>query len=70
MRIALLASDLSGAGAQRVLVLLAQAWTERGHDVLILTTHQSPDDFAAPSGTRRVRLDALTDQSRRGRSTR
>lgn len=65
MKIALVASDLSGAGAQRVLVELARAWAERDHDLFILTTHQVPDAYTLPQGVSRITLDALTDDVRR-----
>lgn len=59
--IALVANDLSGAGAQRVLIHLADSWSRRGHDVSIMTTHESSDVFTVPPGVRRVCIEGWTE---------
>lgn len=63
--IALVANDLSGAGAQRVLIHLADSWSRRGHDVSIITTHKSSDALLPPPSVRRVYIDGWTEDTHR-----
>jgi glycosyltransferase involved in cell wall biosynthesis len=58
MRLALVISSLTCGGAERVLTLLANAWTRRGWEVAIVTIGPRREDFyTLAEGIRRVALD-------------
>ncbi len=61
MRIGLIVSDLGMGGAQRVLVLLSNAWVSRGHvvSILCLDDGRRPSFFELDSRVRVVHLDLL-----------
>jgi glycosyltransferase involved in cell wall biosynthesis len=57
MRIALAISSLGGGGAERVMVALANAWAERGHEVTLVTLSSSDRDrYVLDPAVRRVAL--------------
>ena len=66
--VALVISDLTGGGAQRVLTTLTNAWSERGRKVTVITLDDgSSDFFGLETGVKRVALDLLgASQSRFG----
>lgn len=55
MKIDLISSSLFGAGAQRVLVLLANHFVSKGHEVTIITFNKG-DAYSLDSKIKRVRL--------------
>ena len=62
--IALVVSDLTAGGAQRVLVTLANAWRARGRLVLVVTLSKPEHDFfRLADGIDRIALDVAGDRS-------
>jgi GalNAc-alpha-(1->4)-GalNAc-alpha-(1->3)-diNAcBac-PP-undecaprenol alpha-1,4-N-acetyl-D-galactosaminyltransferase len=63
MKITLTITQLEGGGAERVMVLLAQGLSQRGHDVTVITISSDANDFyVLPSTIQRIALD-LNKQS-------
>ncbi|MGB5712291.1 MAG: glycosyltransferase, partial [Waterburya sp.] len=64
MKITLVISTLGCGGAERVLVLLAQGFVDRGHDVSVVTLSDKTTDFyQLPSGCSRLALDIMSVSS-------
>ncbi|MGF1591437.1 MAG: glycosyltransferase family 4 protein [Pleurocapsa sp.] len=64
MKITLVISALSCGGAERVLVLLAQGFIDRGHDVTIITLSDKTTDFyQLPAGCSRLALGIMGNSS-------
>lgn len=60
MNLALVCASLGCGGAERVLTLLANAWTLQGHSVRLVTLAPAASDFhSVHPGVRRVGLDLL-----------
>ena len=80
MRLALVISSMGPGGAERVMSILASAWSERGYDVSLYVLSGKGSHYALHSGVRLVELDllpigqgkiaALTDLVRRCRRLR
>jgi GalNAc-alpha-(1->4)-GalNAc-alpha-(1->3)-diNAcBac-PP-undecaprenol alpha-1,4-N-acetyl-D-galactosaminyltransferase len=64
MKILLVIPTLLGGGAERVVVILSQAFVDKGHDVTIITLSGKDTDFyPLPIGVTRIALDILKDSS-------
>jgi GalNAc-alpha-(1->4)-GalNAc-alpha-(1->3)-diNAcBac-PP-undecaprenol alpha-1,4-N-acetyl-D-galactosaminyltransferase len=64
MKITLVISALSCGGAERVLVLLAQGFITRGHDVTVITLSDKTTDFyQLPVGCSRMALEIMGNSS-------
>ena len=64
MKITLVISSLGCGGAERVLVLMAQGFIDRGHEVTIITwSDKSADFYQLPSGCTRLALDIMGSSS-------
>jgi GalNAc-alpha-(1->4)-GalNAc-alpha-(1->3)-diNAcBac-PP-undecaprenol alpha-1,4-N-acetyl-D-galactosaminyltransferase len=64
MKITLVISALSCGGAERVLVLLAQGFINRGHDVTVVTLSDKTTDFyQLPAGCSRLTLGIMSQSS-------
>ena len=60
MKIALFVSSLKCGGAERVLVMLARGFLDRGYQVSVITLSGKDQDFySLPVGVNRVALDAM-----------
>lgn len=59
MRLSLSISSLTAGGAERVMTTLANAWTDRGHEVSLFTTHDAGREphFPLAAGIRRSSVD-------------
>ncbi|MGH7859856.1 MAG: glycosyltransferase, partial [Candidatus Binatia bacterium] len=55
-QIVLVAPNLGDGGSQRVVTLLAEAWSRQGHSVCVVTLYDRPDFYRLPSDVRRVSL--------------
>lgn len=58
MKVAFYISDLSHGGAQRVIVNLANAFMNNGHDVYVLTTSASDWEYKLEAGVKRIILES------------
>ena len=64
MKITLVISALSCGGAERVLVLMAQGFLDRGHEVTVVTLSDKTTDFYhLPSECSRIALNIMGDSS-------
>ncbi len=64
MRLLLVISSLEPGGAERVLSTLANAWSERGHQVTLVTDGPtSADHYPLHPKVRRLSLNALSDST-------
>jgi glycosyltransferase involved in cell wall biosynthesis len=62
MRLTLVISSLTAGGAERVLTILANAWVGQGHDVTLVTTHDTGAPPHYPLDAR-VRLDSVASRA-------
>lgn len=53
MRIVCYVSSLSGGGAERVMSVLANGLSDRGHDVILVTEYSTPNEYALLPGVKR-----------------
>lgn len=64
MKITLVISSLSCGGAERVLVLLAKGFVDKGHDISVVTLSAKTTDFyQLPFGCSRLALDIMSVSS-------
>ena len=64
MKITLVISSISGGGAERVLVLLAKGFIDRGYDVTVITLSDKTTDFyQLPVGCSRMALGIMGSSS-------
>lgn len=62
MNITLVVSSLYGGGAERVVVLLAKGFIDRGHKVTVITLYGRETDFyTLPEGVIRIALGIMSD---------
>ena len=58
MRLTLVAPSLSGGGAERAVVLIAEGFLKKGHNVSVVTLAGTETDFyALPDGSHRLALN-------------
>ncbi|MGB3759552.1 MAG: glycosyltransferase family 4 protein [Rivularia sp. (in: cyanobacteria)] len=64
MKITFVIPSLSSGGAERVLILLAQAFLNKGHQVTVITLSTEDNDFySLPVGTERLALGILENSA-------
>lgn len=69
MKVAMLIGALQKGGAERVLVNLADYLTNRGHQVVMVTTYQRQDEYALNPKVKRVISDITEEETTESRIT-
>lgn len=70
MRIACYISSLSGGGAERVLSVLANSLSQRGHKVWMITDYTSSMEYPLVDSVERIVFDGVFDPARAGQKIR
>src|SRR5690242_13948 len=64
LKLALVIAALTRGGAERVMVLLANYWAARGHDIALITVEaRLPEEYPLDARVRRVPLSLFKDSN-------